>query len=230
MGLPQILEAVRRKNENIYIVSIFDIEISFRLLPIKKAQQYAHALASISDEALRVLIFEYIYNEVIEDDWLKESKDIPAGIPESLSNLVLFLSGIGKTEESELYIENLIVNERNSRMQILTFMQRIICSTFSGYTFEILESLSFPEIIKIFVQAESALLEVGRINEEYDIITKEDKKNTNASLAKQINEDLEGFKEFDRPRTIDPRYEQMRKQAILKAEQEEEKYRSQLRK
>jgi len=236
MSLSPVLEAVRRKNEHLYVVNLGELEVPFRLLPIKKAQQYAYMLATISDEALRVLIFEFLYNEVVEDAWLKESSDIPAGIPETISNLVLFMSGIGNNEENDAYIHMLIQSERAGRLKIITFMERTICATFSGYTFEMLENLSFPELIKVFIQAESALLEVGRIAEEYDIMGEREGKSTQKTLQQQIKEDMSAYKEFnaeeqrDEKRIeADTRMQKMRQQAMERAEREEQQYRSKLR-
>jgi hypothetical protein len=230
MSLPQILSAVRRKNKDLYVVLIGDIEIPFRLPSIKQAQQYAYLLSIIVEEPLRLLLFEQVFRDLVEDDWIKESEDLPAGVPESLTNLALYFSGVSQQEGTSGYIDDIIDKNREVRDSFINFACRVICSTFHAYTFEKLEELPFDSVMKIFVQAERSLLESGKIEKEFAFKSPgDDAKAKTNTVTNQILEEARALKDFEKPKTIDPRFEELRRKAIEKAQEEDFNYRASLR-
>lgn len=228
MSLPQALNAVRRKTDDIYAATLADsIEIVFRLPPIKKAEQYALLLRIAEDYSFQVIIYENIFTSCIEDNYMKENPDIHAGIVETIAKLVLYLSGVG--ESSIDYTEELFTLFRADTSKVLLFMQRTICSTFNGYTFEMLEELNYQRLVNIFIQAEQVLLDRGIIESVHQFNDPSNKKNDAVkSLHDQIRMDQRSFQEYDKPTGPDPRMEELRRQAKERAVEEESKYRERM--
>jgi len=228
MSLPQALKAVRHKEKDLYVVAFGDeIEVTFRLPSVRKARQYAMMLQIAEDIVLRSIVYEEIFRSITTDSFFKESNDIPAGIPESVSNLALYLSGMTSNEAALDLTDALLIKERNEKNLLLNFMQRTICGVFSGYTFEALDKLTYPEIVKIFVHAEQVLIEVGKIQQEWDIIGSmrgDEKQSKQNSINSQIMEDIHSYRDFDKPQGPNPMIEKLRKEAMERTMAEEEKY------
>lgn len=225
MSLAQALDAVRRKTDDLYATTLDDdVEIVFRLPPIKKAEQYALLLAIAEGSSFSVIIHEHIFHSCIEDSYLKDNQEILAGIVETMAKLILYLSGVG--EDPIKYTEEMFISNRNNSNKILGFMQRVICSTFSGYTFEMLDEMNYPRLVSIFIQAEQVLLDQGIIETVYQFEDPNAKKKTTVkSLQDQIKSDRRDFNEYNAPSAPDPRMQQLREEARVRAMEEERKYR-----
>jgi hypothetical protein len=222
MGLASSLEAVR-KDGDVFVLETEDSQIIFRLPPLRRAMQYAHILAAAETIDLKFIVFEYIFRDVIEDKVFSIDQDIPAGIPETIAKLVLFLSGVDDSYYD--YTENLLEFNRDSSGSAITTMKRIICSTFSGYKFSDLELLNYQELVYIFVQAEKVLLEQGIITEGLRLKKPgEEKEEPVVSIGEMIKQDASAYNEFDAPDVqrrpkVDP---------AEKAKEEERKFREQV--
>lgn len=151
-------------------------DVPFKLPSVTRSQQYAAALALAETPADHGTFYEYIYRECVVDQSISYDEDIPAGIVESISKLVLFLSGIG--EKFLPYTEGLFDTFRDQTKDPITFMKRIVCSIFSGYTFESAGELDYQSLVEVYVNAEMVMIEAGLISEPYTFTTAEEQKNT----------------------------------------------------
>lgn len=228
MSLAQALNAVRRKTDDLYATTLSDgIEVVFRLPPVRKAEQYALLLTIADDYSFKVIIYEHIFKNFIEDSSLRENPDIHAGIVETIAKLILYLSGVG--DNSIEYTGELFAAFRKDTSKVLLFMQRTICSTFSGYTFEMLDKMNYQRLVNIFIQAEQVLLDRGIIETVHQFDDPSSKKDTAVkSLHDQIRMDQASFKEYDNPDAPDPRMQELRRQAKERAIEEERKYRERM--
>jgi hypothetical protein len=227
MSLSPTLKAISKKVDDIY-VAIFneELEVVFRLPPIKVAEQYDALLKTAGDSEFRIVIYEHIFRNHVEDSSLIDNPDLPAGLTETITGLILHLSGLDNSYLN--YINNLFIKSRNNIQTPLSLMKRIICSVFQAYTFETLENISLPKIIDIFIQAEQILLERGIIPSEYTFTNTEDliKKEKN-SLQEQIRQDQIAYNAFNSKEVrTDPRLEKLREDAQRKAIEEERKYKT----
>lgn len=227
MSLPQALKAVRHKEKDLYAVAFGDdIEVTFRLLSVRKTRQYALMLQITEDPVLRSIIYEDLFKAVVTDSFFKQSNDIPAGIPESVANLALHFSGMTSNEAATELTNMLLTKERAEKHLLLNFMQRTICGVFSGYTFDMLDKLTYPEIVKVFVHAEQTLIDVGKIEKEWDIIGSmagQEAQSQN-TVNNQIMDDINSYQEFEKPRGPNPMIEKLRREAMERTIIEEEKY------
>lgn len=224
MSLAQALTAVERRVDDLYATVLTDgTEVLFRLPCVKKVQQYSLLLDAAEDYSFHVIIYEHLFKNFVEDSWLRDAEDIPAGIVETIAKLILHLSGMG--EDSKAYTEELLSANRLVADEVLIFMQRTICSCFPSYTFELLDSLSYTKIVSIFTQAEKVLMERGIIASEYFFQDPEEEQKKGASsLHDQIRRDQNDYREFDTEAGPDPRMQELRRQSIERAAEEERKY------
>lgn len=224
MSLAIALDAIKKKEDDLYAVVIDEQEFVFRLPSLKKIEQYMSLLSvSANDESFQVIIYEHIFKNFVEGDSVKEDADLQAGISQSIARLILYLSGQG---EGSLDYTNKLLNNCKENQDILLSIKATICSVFPGYTFETLEMLNYQKIISIFVQAEKILLQRGIIESETVLISKEEKQQQNKKrIQEQIRQDQAAFDSFNKPKGPDPRMQQIRKDALRRAEQEELKYR-----
>jgi hypothetical protein len=230
MALSQILKAIRQEKEDLYVAAFSDdVEVPFRLLPLKKAQQYTIVLSLTEEHALKNIVLEDIFRFVVLDEYLKSNQDIPSGIPESVANLVLHLSGM--TDLAIEVVDGLLTEERQKKLTIVNFMQRVICKGMPGYTLEATDDLTFPQLTRAFVAAEQNLIESGIIEQEFDITSnsKEKPPPSNKKLMEQIKADSRALSDFDKPRGPNPLIEKLRQDAALRAQMEEEAYQKTLK-
>jgi len=231
-GLHIALEAITQKTDDLFALEINGIEIIFRLPSIRVGQQYTILLDLSSSVSERVEIYEALFRYVAEDEWLASNANtIPAGIPETISKLVLMLSGL-----DEKHIELTTELFQFYRKQIdsnLMYMTRVICQVFPGYTFESLNLLNYQKLVSIFIQAEKVLLDRGIIEKEHDF-SSGDPKQSQVNIGNTIRNDNAAMSEFDSPKQEDPRVmrqmRMIREQAIQRAKEQEAKYKQQLAK
>jgi hypothetical protein len=226
-GLHQALEAISKKTGDLFAVEIDGIEIVFRLPAIRDVQQYAMLLGMSSTEAEKSEVYEALFRRVAEDSWLaKLATDIPAGIPETIGRLVVFLSGLD--EHSIPYTEELFKAFRAQNDTTNTYMKRTVCQVFPGYTFENLDLLNYQQLVQVFIQAEKVLLDRGIIQKEHDFQAPEKAKPKPFRVEDVIRKDAQAHHDFEKGDDIDPRarvqMQQVREQAIKRAQEEERKY------
>jgi len=233
-GLGRALEAISRKADDLFITTIGDLEIVFRLPPVRTAQQYTYLLDACENDGERNSIFESIFRETVEDDWITKSTGgglIPAGVPETIARLVLLLSGCNSNTNA--YTSELFKNYRKQVDSTLCYMQRVVCSAFSGYTFEILEKLNYQKLVYIFIQAEKLLLEQGIITVEHNFEKPVEVKAKQFLVEDAIKSDTKAYSEFSKPAADDPKrmamQQAIREKAIQRAKEEERKFKQRMR-
>jgi hypothetical protein len=225
-GLGRVLETISRKTDDIFVVSIEELEIVFRLPPVRAVQQYATLLQYAGNDSERYTIYERIFRETVQDEWLTKGtggKDLPAGIPETISNLILLLSGC--TENTTEYTEGLFHTYRQQTEMPLGYMQRFICSMFPGYTFEILEELNYQKLVYIFIQAEKRAFEQGIIEKEHSFNKAVEAKPKPYLVEDAIKADAKAYNKYDMPPEEDPRaiarQQQIKERTAARAREEE---------
>jgi len=232
MGLTDTLQAVNKKTDDLYAVVLSDdVEIIFRLPPFKKAQQYSQLLSICGNDGDTNIVFEHIFRECVEDSWVETAEDIPAGIVPTVSKLILFFSSFNDSPVE--YTQGLLDTYRAQIGETSSFLKRMICSAFGGYTFEALEELNFHKLVYLYVQAEQILLERGIIQGEYNFTNPEDqnKKAVN-DIHSQIRKDQLAYEAFNNPQADLQRKqmtEKLREEAIEKAKEEERQFRNSLK-
>lgn len=223
MGLALPLEAVRRDGD-VFVLELEDLQLVFRLPPLKRAMQYSHILSAAESIDLKFIVYEYIFRDCIEDKVFSGSQDMPAGIPETVALLVLFLSGVD--ENYHEYTEQLLAFNRDSVNAATTTMKRTICGVFSAYKFSDLDLLNYQELLHVFVQAEKILLEQGIISEGLKLQKpgQEEEIVEQQSIGQMIREDTSAYKDFDAESTR----KVLRQDPAERARAEEEKFREQV--
>lgn len=156
---------------HLFVVSFPDWgEIPFKLLSVRRAQQYAAAMMLVDTEADRVMFYETLFRECVPDEELAYGEpDMPAGIVQSVGDLILFLSGV--TEHALEYTQELFDTFREEVARPMSYMKRVVCSVFSAYTFENLDDLDYQQLVEIFINSEKMMMEAGLIDEPFTFDT-----------------------------------------------------------
>jgi len=196
MPIPKLLESISKKTEDIFVVTIENLEVIFRLPSYKQAIQYSVLLFALEEgDPLRVLIYDFIFSKYVEDNWLVNHEEmLHAGVPETVVKVMLYLSGSGEGDKETkiLYASQILENQREAVKQgRYHHMVRVICSVFTGYTCEILEGLSYQRIIYIFAQAEQISIERGIIEKEYVYSIPEEKKESTVDFDQLFRDNKE---------------------------------------
>ena len=225
-GLGRALEAISRKTDDLFAVTFGETEIVFRLPPVRVVQQYATLLQLCETDSERNTIYESVFCNVVQDDWLTKNSgagQLKAGIPESLTKLIIMLSGLD--DHHAEYTEELFNAYRNQSNSTLLYMQRTICLVFPGYTFDSLSEINYQKLVNIFIQAEKVLLDRGIIDSEHDFKKAQESKHKPYLVEDAIKADAQAFQEFESPREEDPRraahMQKIREAAIRRAKEQE---------
>ncbi len=226
-GLFQALEAITKKHDDLFAVELEDVEIVFRLPSVKEGHQYSLLLDLCKTESDRSSVYESIFRNFVQDEWLtKSAGDIKAGIPETVARLIMMLSGLD--EHHTEYTEYLFKAYREQLSSDISYMERVICEVFPGYTFELLESLNYQKLVSVFIQAEKVLIKNGRIEKEHDFVSQEQAKPKPFRVEDVIRQDRNAHKEFETPDRPDPkmaaRMQKIREGVIKRAQEEERKF------
>lgn len=170
----RLLHLQKRGNKGHLFIADFPDwgEVPFKLPSVSRSRQYSAALMLAQSSSDRGTFYEYIFRECVVDEKIAFDNDIPAGIVQSIAELILYLSGIH--EDTIKYTENLYDTFRSQTRDPLFFMYRVICSVFSGYTFESLGELDYQSLVEIFINAETMMLEAGLISEPYSFSSPEE--------------------------------------------------------
>jgi hypothetical protein len=191
MSFNSLLESLTKEGDLYYIVLPNSIDISFRLPTIKKAFQYRLLLNNSLDEFHKYLIYEHIFNNYTENTKLHENDNLHAGIVESVSGLILYLSGAD--DHLEEYTEELLNIYRGQYNNIYNFMKRSICLTMPGYKFSDLDQLTYQELVFLYTQVEPALVQQGIIEKEISLKQEAPKKQ---SISQMISQDMKDYEKF----------------------------------
>lgn len=231
MSLPQLLSFFEKdSNKDVYVATLEDdFEVLFCLPSVKDAIRYQNLLIYANGTSFGNIIIEHVFKEIVQDSWLKEAQDIPAGIPYTIVNLALYLSC--RTDEFVDQTTELVNKYRTETNNILKYMKRKICSVFSAYTFEMCDKLDYPKLVEIFVEAEQILLENGIIEQpaQFTDGTK-DKEQAVKSLHSQIRADQEAYRMFESTQVQNQKAEEFRRKQIERAKEEERRYNQQTNK
>lgn len=228
-GLTKALSAITNKNDDLFAIEIEGLEIVFRLPSTKQAIQFK-ILLEMASESTANIIHETIFRNCVIDEYLaNKANDIPAGIPQTISNLILFLSGQGK--ESQNYTELLFESYRAQRDSNDMYMKRVICQVFTSYTFDMLDEINYQKLVNIFIQAEKVLLDRGIIEKEHSFTSPEEEKPKPFRVEDVINQDSNAYSEFDSVENpeVMANMARLRAEAIERAKAEEERFRQNAR-
>ena len=125
----------------------------------------------LSNTVLDIRVDDLIANTVVQDsvfqsaEWLGEQR---AGICRTIANLMMYLAG-NHYDEDENILPQMLDAARQDAQTFDNTMFSTICRIFPAYQFKDLETLTFPEILRLFACAEKALLETGVIEKPFEI-------------------------------------------------------------
>jgi hypothetical protein len=139
-----------------------------------KRIRYAERFNSLSNFELKVKIFrEYTLRT---PKWTDLEIDyLPAGIVDTVANLIMYISDSGIIPDSngniniEGFTQRLNMYRTLSVTNVEYQMYTIICVVFKAYTFEALDKLPFDRIASLFASAEKYLLENGVLKSPLEI-------------------------------------------------------------
>lgn len=219
-SLHHALEAIHEIEDDLFAVPFSDgTEIVFRLPSYKRVTQYLSLLSLAGDDGvLCSAIYESIFRHVCQNKFIaNDSEVLPAGIPETISKLVLFFSGVDSS--SIEYTQSLLDSHRTTVNSVIVTMKRSICQAFSGYKYHELDSLNYQQLIEVFVQAEKVLKDAGIISDEGLVIQKSgDKKQKALSIEQMIGKDARAYNQFENTSTGQSLYDDPRYKARLEQE------------
>ncbi len=206
MGIVTALDLVAKQVGDLFLVEFpGEIEVFFRLPSYKQVSQYAFLLNLAATTGTEYLVYEHVFRQCVEDDYLANyNNDLHAGIPETITKNIFYLSGID--DNSFEYTEALLDLYREQAESIPLTIKRTICQVFASYKYEDLDKLNYQNLITLFVEAEKVLIERGIIESEFTFTAKTTKKQTR--IEDLIQKDQEEYKNFNRNETgprIDPR-------------------------
>jgi hypothetical protein len=191
-----------------------------------KRIRYAEKVQSLSSYSLKIKIFrDYTVSDIPRSD--EQIEILPAGIVDTVSNLIMYVSdsGIIPDENGNINIPgfNARINLYRSLAQtnVEYQMYTVICLVFKAYTFEMLDKLPFDRISSLFASAEKYLLENGVIKaalQIYDPRTTEDP----ALKGKKV-------KEPQKPKTEDEQDSDFVLKHFIKLKEEKDKERELLK-
>lgn len=163
-----------------------------------KRIRFAERIQSIPDYELKIKIFrDYT---VRTPKWTEAQINIlPAGIIDTVANLILYVSDSGIIPDSEGkidipgFVNRLDMYRAIAQTNVEYQMYTVICLVFKAYTFEMLDKLPFDRISALFASAERYLLENGILKEPLKIYNpnSEDK-----DLTKQKLKNIENVNEL----------------------------------
>ena len=156
--------------DNLYCLNFPDgIVIPFRLLSLGEFNSCRTSLAIGIIPAQDV--YDSIYQMCVLNEAYKQHTDgLKAGVPGLVSKVIYYMSG----PNDIAFMQQLLDVERNVAETFESQMKTTICRIFPGYTMSMLDDLKFPQVIKLFAEAESVLLQTGQITEPFKIISKDE--------------------------------------------------------
>jgi hypothetical protein len=117
-------------------------------------------------------VYDFIYRQcVLNSGYVERPDDLRAGVPDLIAKVVFHMSGPNDVE----FITGILDAEREVAQSFESQMRATICRTFSGYTMDKLDELSFPELVRLFAEAEEMLLKAGVIEKPFEIYDKNER-------------------------------------------------------
>lgn len=163
-----MFELKEQVGDNLYCFNFPDgIVIPFRLLSLG---EYNSCRTSLSIGVITAQdIYDSIYKTcVLNQAYREHIDDLKAGIPNLVAKVIYYMSGPNDIS----FMQQLLDVERNVAQTFESQMKATICRVFPGYTMNMLDDLKFPQLIKLFAEAESVLLQTQQITEPYKIVDK----------------------------------------------------------
>jgi len=200
-----MLDIFNHKDIPLYVV---DIPYGYRLTHTEyftripwgeyKRIRFAERIQSIPDYELKIKIFrDYT---VRTPKWTEAQINVlPAGIIDTVANLILYVSDSGIIPDSEGridipgFVNRLDMYRAIAQTNVEYQMYTVICLVFKAYTFEMLDKLPFDRISALFASAERYLLENGILKEPLKIY---DPSAKNTDLTKEKLRNIENTKEL----------------------------------
>jgi len=145
-----------------------DIIIPFRLLSLVEFNNCKTSLVLGAIPAQD--IYDYVYRTcVLNKAYVEQPDDLRAGVPTTLAQLILYMSGPNDMR----LVQDLLTVERHVAQTFESQMRTTICRAFNGYTMDKLDDLSFPQLVKLFAEAEASLLNAGLIEKHFEIVDRD---------------------------------------------------------
>lgn len=150
-----------------------------------KRIRFAERVQSLSPYDLKIKIFrDYT---VRDPKWTDKEIDIlPAGIVETVADLIMYVSDSGIIPDREgninipAFTTRLNMYRAISSTNVEYQMYTVICLVFRAYTFEMLDKLPFDRIASLFASAERYLLENGILKQPLEIYNPTEQKGAKA--------------------------------------------------
>jgi len=219
-GLTTLLNSIEKRNQDLFAIELVELEIVFSLPSLKQAKQYQFLLESSESESERMIVYEHIFSCYVKDKAIGlHNNTMPAGIPESIAKVILYLSGAGKN--SVQYTEQMFLAFRQMNNQNTDHMKRIICNVFGGYTFESLDKLTYQQLVSNFIQAEQLMIEQGIIEKPFSFEQVEKEKSKKRSIEELMRADAQAHQSFEGPKADGN--ERMKQQQMMKLREDAKK-------
>jgi hypothetical protein len=101
-----------------------------------------------------------------KDEWLAKQR---AGLCKTIADLVMYLTGSNQQVEIEVF-QAMLNGARHDAQSFDNIMFSTICRVFPGYKVSDLEQLAYPEIVRLFANAEKSLIDSGLIKEHFKLV------------------------------------------------------------
>jgi len=151
-----------------------------------KRIRFAERFNSISTYELKLKIFrDYTVRTIPRTEY--EIELLPAGIVDTISNLIMYVSDSGMLPDAQGnvnipgFTNRLNLYRKIASTNVEYQMYTIICLVFKGYTFEMLDRLPFDRIASLFANAEKHLVDTGVLKTPLQIFDP----NTNIEAAQK---------------------------------------------
>jgi hypothetical protein len=164
-----------------------------------KRIRFAERVGSLDTHELKFKIFkDYTIRNPGWEDF--QIDDLPAGVMETVSDLIMYISDSGIIPDSDGNIDipgfstRLNMYRAISSANVEYQMYTMICVVFRAYTFEMLDKLPFDRIASLFASAERYLLENGLIKSPLEVYdpTKQDSESEPAVKTNVKSDSEEG--------------------------------------
>lgn len=198
MAIALALEAVKQINGDFYVFELpEDTQVVFKLPSYKQAAQYAQILSIAETEDLKYVVYDYIIRQCVIDQNILLNPSLSAGLPQTISKLILYLSGVD--ERSIEYTEQLLElgRDKNQINTVFNIMKRRICVAFSAYKIEDVEKLSYQQLIDVYLQAEQTLIEQGIIEDGHRLMLRQEQEEQKQPFEKIISKDSKEYQKFE---------------------------------
>jgi hypothetical protein len=175
------LDIFNHKDIPLYVVDLpYSINRTYKIYYTRipwgeyKRIRFAEKVGSLSPWDLKVKIFrDYSVRDPSWSDF--EIEVLPAGIVDTVANLIMYVSDSGIIPDSQ---GNIDVDSFTNRLNLYRLisssnveyqMYTIICLVFKAYTFEMLDRLPFDRIASLFASAERYLIENNVLKSQLEI-------------------------------------------------------------